>query len=75
MNFDELSDELKAKAEACKTIEELQELAKEEGLELNADELESISGGVKWVKCNHYKRGFCYTEGCDDQECTRWVND
>ena len=75
MEFNDLSDEQKAKAKACKTTEELLALAKEEGMELSADELESISGGVEWVKCNHYKRGFCYTEGCDSKECSRWVDD
>ena len=75
MEFNDLSDELKAKAMACKTPEELMALAKEEGHELSEDEIEAISGGVTWSKCNHYKRGFCYTEGCDSQECTRWVND
>ena len=48
---------------ACKTPEELMALAKEEGHELSEDEIEAISGGVTWSKCNHYKRGFCYTEG------------
>lgn len=74
MEFNDLTEEQKAKAKACKTHEELLALAQEEGMELSADELESISGG-EWVNCRHYKRGFCYTEGCDTAECTRWVND
>ena len=75
MEFSDLTEEQKAKAKACKTTEELLALAKEEGVELSADELESISGGVEWSKCNHWENGFCYTEGCDSKECTRWRND
>ena len=75
MEFNDLTEEQKAKAKACKTTEELLALAKEEGMELSADELESISGGVEWSKCNHWENGFCYTEGCDSKECTRWEKD
>lgn len=47
MNVDpsSISDELKAKALACKTPEELLALAKAEGFELSDDELQSVSGG------------------------------
>ena len=45
MSFDSLSPELQEKVKACKTIEELQELPKEESCELNAEDLEGIAGG------------------------------
>ena len=45
MNFDELTDEQKAKAMACKSAEELVELAKSEGVELSEEQLDSIAGG------------------------------
>ena len=37
MNFDDLSPELKKKARACKTPEEILAVAKEEGIELSDD--------------------------------------
>ena len=40
-----LSDEQFEKARACKTSEELIQLAMDEGVELNDDQLEAISGG------------------------------
>ena len=41
-----MSPELQATAIACKTPEELFDLAKEEDLELGEKELEAISGGM-----------------------------
>lgn len=41
-----LTEEQFEKARACKSNEELLELAKEEGLELNDEQLEAIAGGV-----------------------------
>ena len=51
MNFDDLTPEQKEKALACKTSEEILALIKEEGLELNEQELEAVSGGTCWSKC------------------------
>ena len=51
MKFDNLSPELKAKALACKSQEELLALAKEEGYELSDEELQTISGGGEWYEC------------------------
>lgn len=48
MNFDELSPELQEKLKACETPEDILALAKEEGYELNEDELSAISGGGSW---------------------------
>ena len=53
MDINELSEELKAKARACTTPEELLALAKEEGVELSDADLESVSGGAHWL-CDGY---------------------
>ncbi|MBE6473143.1 MAG: Nif11-like leader peptide family natural product precursor [Coriobacteriaceae bacterium] len=45
MDFKDLSPELREKAGACKTPDELLALAKSEGYKLSEEELESISGG------------------------------
>ena len=47
--FDGLSDDLKKKATACKSAEELMALAKTEGIELTDDQLDAISGGFDWI--------------------------
>lgn len=44
-NVNDVSDEVKAKALACKTPEDILELAKSEGVSLSMDELEGVSGG------------------------------
>ena len=63
MNFDELSPELQEKVKACKTPEEMLELAKKEGYELSDDELEAVSGGMEW--CNAYDKPY-------EQYVRRW---
>ena len=45
MDYSDLSPELREKAMACTTPEELLELAKKEGYKLSEDELEAVSGG------------------------------
>ena len=45
MKYDDLTDEQKAKVMACKTADELVELAKAEGVELSDEQLNSIAGG------------------------------
>ena len=45
MNFNDLTEEQKAKARACRTPEDMLALAKEEGYELSDAELEEVSGG------------------------------
>lgn len=47
MTLDDLSPELREKALACKTPEDLIELAKEEGIDLSDDQLQAISGGFE----------------------------
>ena len=46
MDFKDLTEEQKAKVRACKTPEELVQLAMEENVELSDDQLEEISGGA-----------------------------
>ena len=46
MEFKDLTEEQRVKARACKTPEELVQLATEEGVELSDDQLEEISGGA-----------------------------
>ncbi len=43
--YDNLSDELKEKAKACKTMEELMVLAGKEGIELPDEALDAVAGG------------------------------
>ena len=43
--YDNLSDELKEKAKACKTMDELTALAAKEGIELPDEVLEGVAGG------------------------------
>ena len=45
MHFENLTPELKEKALACETTDELVELAKSEGVDLSDEELDGISGG------------------------------
>lgn len=54
MDFEGLTPELQAKAQECGSIEELVELAKDEGMELTDEQLESLAGG-SW-----------YEMGCKD---------
>jgi hypothetical protein len=46
MDFKGLSPELREKAKACQTPEELLALAKKEGYKLSDEEMEAVSGGV-----------------------------
>ena len=47
----DISPELREKAKACKTPEELLALAKKEGYKLSEEELSAVSGGVSWSSC------------------------
>lgn len=57
MNFENISAETMEKVKACKTPDELLELAKTEGYELSDAELEEISGGKDWWRCEDYRAG------------------
>ena len=54
MNVNDLSPELRKRALECKSNEELFELAKNEGVELSDEQLESLSGGKSEWDCNRY---------------------
>ena len=54
MNKDDLSPELREKARACTTTEELLALAEAAGVELNDDQLEAVSGGAMWDDCETF---------------------
>lgn len=62
MDFEKLSAEVKEKAIACKSADELIQLAKEEGIELSDDQLESIAGGDWKDPCENYV-GKCMQDG------------
>ena len=49
-DFKDLTPEQLEKARACKSPDELVELAKSEGVELNDEQLEAIAGGT-WYDC------------------------
>ena len=59
MNFDDLTDEQKAKARAAKTPDEILALAKEEGYELSDDELAAVSGGWCATDCPNDCKSEC----------------
>ena len=54
MNFEDLTPEQKEKALACKSPEELLELAKQEGYVLSDEELEAVAGGGGSSWCSIY---------------------
>ena len=49
----DISPELREKAKACKTPEELLALAKREGYKLSDAEMEAVAGGGNW-SCDSY---------------------
>ncbi len=61
MNYDELSEDLKARAREAKSTDELLALAEQEGIELSDEELASVSGGSSW--------------SCDSNICSGYVPD
>ena len=67
MDLENLSPDLREKANACKSPEDLFELAREEGYELSDDELEAVSGGDWdcWTVCTKFE---------EPEECTTFVN-
>ena len=55
MEFNDLTEEQKAKALACKSSEELIALAEAEGIELTEEQLNAVSGG--WTPCEELTCG------------------
>ena len=51
LNDIEISPELREKAKACKTPEDILALAKKEGYKLSEEELEAVAGGG-WSGCS-----------------------
>ena len=47
--FENLTDEQKEKARACKSPEDILALAKAEGYELTDEQIEAVSGGAEWI--------------------------
>ena len=54
-DFNDLTEEQKAKALACKSTEELIALAEAEGVELTEEQLKLVSGG--WTPCGELTCG------------------
>jgi predicted ribosomally synthesized peptide with nif11-like leader len=61
MDFKDISPELREKAKACQTPEEMLALAKKEGYKLSEEDLEAISGG-RW-SCGSYCSAYCTAQG------------
>ena len=59
MNFEDLTEDQKAKARAAKTPEDVLALAREEGYELSDDELAAVSGGWCASDCGSYCSSDC----------------
>jgi hypothetical protein len=59
MKLSDLTEEQKAKALECKTVEDVLSLAQETGYDLSDDELEAISGGWNpFEKCENNDKSF-----------------
>ena len=61
MNFEDVPESIRKRAEACKTPEELLALVAEEGYELSEKELEAINGGILYADCTW--------DDCTDVDC------
>ena len=55
--FAGLTEEQKIAAKNIKSREDAEKFLKENNIELNADQLEAISGGFCWEGCNDYDCG------------------
>ena len=63
MSFEDLTEEQKAKAMACKTPEDLRALADKEGYALSDEELESIVGGITFLGCPLVSKSTSHSKG------------
>ena len=67
--YDSLTDEQKAKAKACKTMEELTALAAREGMELPDEALDAVAGGGCYDGgCSGYSGDWCPQHKCGEVE-------
>ena len=57
--YNELSDDVKKKAAACKSVDELIELTETCGVELTDEELEAVSGGFWKPGCSDFSADNC----------------
>lgn len=48
MEFKDLTEEQRAKARKCSSVDELLELADKEGIELTDEQLDGVAGGNSW---------------------------
>ena len=77
INKNELTKEQIQKAMACKTVEELMELAKAEGVELTKEEAEAYMAEMEDVELDsdalkQVAGGLCYSAGLGSNErCSR----
>jgi len=71
MEFKDLTPEQKSKVRGTSSAEELLELAKTEGIELSADEVEIISGGGEWntVRCSTCAMEYDYMKHSSCPRC------
>ena len=72
MESKDLTNEQKDKVKACKTPNEILELAKNEGIELDEEQLEQISGGdwgvdSRYITCDECHSNVTVTE----QDCAK----
>lgn len=72
--FDELPEELKEKAKACKSADELAKLASDNMIALSDEEIEGISGG-SWANdcskknCGDYESDVSQPSDCKHMHC------
>ena len=62
MSIEDFTPEQVEMAKACKTAEELFDLAKQEGVELTDEQLDQVSGGVNWGITDNLEKIF--NSGC-----------
>ena len=70
-----LTEEQIEKAKACKSSDEILQLAKAEGIELTDEQLEAVSGGCGTVKLSDWRCPECREKaihwlGGNDYKCT-----
>lgn len=67
MESNNVRPELKEGAKACRTAEELNALSESEGVELTADQLDAVVGGVGSIK--NFGGSDCNVNWCTRLQC------